>query len=177
MENSVAAQRTALSEWFSTARAALDHKDWRPAFANYPRVNLQESPVPWTRPPLDIATARFMLVGSAGLTTPDQEPFDDTSALGDATWRFLPTDADLATTIISHEHYEHTSAERDRNVVYPLQRLRELADAGEIGSLTDKHISFMGYQPDWANVADHVAPAIAREVVRLEPDAVILVPV
>ena len=172
-------QRAALATWLEDAEVheMLGRKDWRAAFAGYTRVNLEDAPIPWAQPPADLRQARLTLVGSGGVYAPGQQPFDDTHPLGDATWRALPADLDLATTSLAHEHYDHASGNLDRNVVFPLDRLRELVAAGEIGGLTPSVFSFMGYQPDWRVVMDTFAPALAEQVAAQRPDAALLVPV
>jgi hypothetical protein len=86
-------------------------------------------------------------------------------------------DADLAGSSLAHEHYAHSAAEADRDSVFPLDRLRELASSGEIGGLTDTHYSLSGYMPDWAEGVDAFAPALAEQVIWQQPDAALLVPV
>ena len=179
MADSLEDQRAALREWFGLERveAALGEKDWRRAFAGYPRLNLEDLPIPWAPSPRDIRATRFTLVGSGGLYAPGQTPFDAGNSYGDATWRVFAHDLELGDTAIAHEHYNNTAAEQDRNAVYPLDRLRTLAANGEIGGLTERHFSFMGYQPDWAHVMDTFAPQLAGWVAAQQPDAVLLVPV
>lgn len=181
MAEPLSVQEAALEQWLRdpTVRAALERKDWRTAFAHYPRLDLTDEPVPWAAPPRDLAATRFMLVGSAGLSAPGLgQPAYDAEALdGDYSWRVLPRDLDLAQTTIAHEHYDHAAAERDRNAVYPLDRLRALAQQGAIGGLTPKQLSFMGYLPNWRRVREELVPALAEQVERQQPDAVLLVPV
>lgn len=179
MADTLQDQRAALREWFSLERVqdALSQKDWRRAFGGYPRLKLEDLPIPWASAPIDIRAARFTLIGSGGLYGPGQTPFDAGNSHGDATWRVLVSDLDLASTSIAHEHYDNTAANLDRNAVYPLERLRALAASGEIGGLTDRHFSFMGYLPDWAHVMDTLAPKLAEQVATQAPDAAILVPV
>ncbi len=170
--------RAALEAWFHDVRPDLERKDWRAAFgAGYPRLNLENAPVPWTAAPTDLRRAHLTLVGSSGLYLPSQQPFDTNALRGDFSWRPVPMDADLTTSHLAHEHYDHTAADADPNSVFPLDRLRELGATGEIGGLTATHFSFSGYLPDWAEVVDHFAPALATRVVEQHPDAVLLVPV
>lgn len=174
-------QEAALEQWLRdpVVRAELERKNWRAAFGRYPRLNLTEDPVPWATPPRDLAAARVMLVGSAGLSAPGQgQPaFNAADPYGDYSWRVLPRDLDLAQTTIAHEHYDHAAAEHDRDSVYPLDRLRALAQQGVIGGLTPEQLSFMGYLPNWQRVRDELAPALAEQVAQQQPDAVLLVPV
>jgi D-proline reductase (dithiol) PrdB len=41
-------------------------------------------------------------------------------------------------------NFDRTGFQQDWNVVFPLDRLRELADHGIIGSVADFHYSYMG---------------------------------
>lgn len=170
--------RAALEAWLRDARSDLERKDWRAAYgARYPRLNLENAPAPWTPAPTDLHRARLILVGSCGLYLPGQQPFDTDALRGDFSWREIPTNADLSSSHLAHEHYDHTAADSDRNSVFPLDRLREMVAAGEIGGLTDTHLSFSGYLPDWSEVVDQFAPALAEQVALRHPDAALLVPV
>src|SRR5579872_4312891 len=138
--------RAALVSWFADVRPDLERKDWRNAFgARYPRLNLEDAPVPWAPAPTDIRRARITLIDSSGLYLPGQRPFDTDALRGDFSWRPISVDADLAASYLAHEHYDHAAANQDRNSVFPLDRLRELAISGEIGSLSETHYSFSGY--------------------------------
>ena len=177
MAETLAAQRAALADWLATTQMTLERKDWRSAFVGYPRADLRDLPVPWAPAAPDVRFARFTLIGSAGLSIFGQQPFDTVALGGDATWRPISVDTVLDTTTITHQHYPHMAAELDRNAVFPLERLRNLTVAAEIGGLTDRHFSFMGYQPNWVMVLDAFAPQLAEQVALERPDAVLLVPV
>lgn len=179
MAESLAEQNAALERWLTdpTVLADLERHDWSAAFKTYPRLNLEDEPVPWARPLHDLASARITLVGSAGLSAPGQAPYDAGNIYGDYTWRVLPADLDLATTTIAHEHYSHAAADQDRDSVYPLDRLRDLVSEGFIGGLTPQQFSMMGYLPLWPRTMHEFAPALAEQVVAQRPDAVLLVPV
>ena len=47
---------------------------------------------------------------------------------------------------ISHTsvNFDRTGFQQDVNVVFPIDRARELVEEGEVGSLADYHYSFMG---------------------------------
>jgi D-proline reductase (dithiol) PrdB len=53
---------------------------------------------------------------------------------------------DLRELVMSHvsTNFDRTGFQRDLNVVFPVDRLRELADEGVIGSVASFHYSFMG---------------------------------
>lgn len=115
------------------------------------------------------------IVSTAGAHLTDQEPFD---TKGDATWRVIPADADTGRFTITHgapeDHYDRSEARQDINVIFPLDRLRELADQRLIGGLAQRHFSLMGYAMKLRQFYDEAAPGVAREVERSGADGVVL---
>jgi D-proline reductase (dithiol) PrdB len=92
-------------------------------------------------------------------------------------YRVIPGDISAGDLVMTHisTNFDRTGFQRDWNVVFPLDRLKELALEGIIGSSAAYHYSFMG-------AADPAAmePA-ARNLAGLlkgdRVDAVLLVPV
>ncbi len=169
--------RANLAAWREHAHDALQRQDWTAAYVHYPHLDLREVAPPLVAPPRDIRQARIMFIGSAGIYAHGQTPFDAANPLGDYTFRMLPADFDVDSAHLAHNHYKHDAADRDRNAVYPLARLRELVAAGEIGSLTDSQIAFMGYQPDYVQLIEQFIPALVEATLAQRPDAALLVPV
>lgn len=133
--------------------------------------------VPYT--PVERSRERLtlMLVSTAGVHGRDQEPFA-TGPLGDTSFRVIPGDVHSDSLVITHaapaEHYDRSEAQRDINVIFPIDRLRELAAAGEIAGVAEKHISLMGYAQKQRAILQETAPAVAAEVERSQADAVLL---
>jgi D-proline reductase (dithiol) PrdB len=74
-----------------------------------------------------------------------------------------------------HHHYDHTDADEDINVVFPIDILRELAEEGYIGGIARKHVGFMGYTMKLKDMYESTAPAIADEIDKgSRADAVLL---
>jgi D-proline reductase (dithiol) PrdB len=118
------------------------------------------------------AERRVAIVSTAGLTRTGDRPF----GMGGDEYRVIPTEAadDLVLTHLS-TNFDRTGFQLDTNVMFPLDRLIEMADAGTIGSVADYHYSFMG-ATDPKNLktsADQVAGFLKQDQV----DAVLLVPV
>jgi D-proline reductase (dithiol) PrdB len=115
---------------------------------NRDRLVNQEVPVndgaPWTEPP-DIAKARVAIVTTAGLHRKDDRPFRG----GAGDYRVIPGDIDLADLRLSHvsTNFDRLAWQHDVNTVFPVDRLRELAAEGAIGSVAAYHYSFMGATP------------------------------
>jgi D-proline reductase (dithiol) PrdB len=72
-------------------------------------------------------------------------------------------------------NFDRTGFQQDWNVVFPLDRLRELVRAGVVGSLAEYHYSFMGATDprDMEDTARSLAHIMKKDTV----NAVLLVPV
>jgi len=86
---------------------------------------------------------------------------------GDFTFRRVPSGAQPNELIIHQLKYPHDDADLDINVIFPIQRLQELARERIIGGLTTNFFSFIGYNMDpekfEATVAEGIARAVADE--------------
>lgn len=127
---------------------------------------------PWVRP-RPLAKARFAILTSAALHARSEMPF----AAGSAEYRELPASLAPNDMLMSHIsiNYDRFGSQRDINVAYPIDRLRELAAAGRIGSVAKTHYSVMG-STDPATMATTADGLVAR-LKQEEVDAVILCPV
>ena len=122
-------------------------------------------------PPL--AERRVAVVTSAGLVRRGERPF----VSGDVDYRVLPADTPASQILMSHAsvNFDRTAFQRDINVVFPLDRLRTMEEAGTIGSLAATHYSFMGATDPRAVEAN--ARAVAGRLKSDQVDAVLLTPV
>ena len=119
---------------------------------------------PWVTGPA-LSQRRAAIVSSAGLVVRGEEPFRGR----DADYRVIPSTTQPEELLLSHIsiNFDRTGFQEDWNVVFPLDRLEELAAAGTIGSVAPTHYSFMG-----ATDPVQMEP-YAREVAgRLKQDAV-----
>jgi D-proline reductase (dithiol) PrdB len=101
--------------------------------------------IPWTPAPLSLQRAHVALVTTAGVHHRDQKPFDMHDPNGDPTFRGIDRTRILGDYVITHDYYDHSDADKDVNVVFPLARLLECESAGNIGRVADTHYSFMGH--------------------------------
>lgn len=99
------------------------------------------STTPWVTGPA-LAERRLAVVSTAGIHRSDDNPFSP----GAADFRSIPRETPPAELVMSHisPNFDRTGFEFDPNVVYPLDRLREMVEAGELGSLAKENYSFMG---------------------------------
>lgn len=127
---------------------------------------------PWADGP-PLSRRRVAIISTAGLSRRGDRPFDR----GAADYRIIPAEVDANDLVMTHisVNFDRTGFQQDQNVVFPLDRLREMAEAGEIGSVADYHYSFMG-ATDPAEMEPAARP-LAKLLAGDGVDAVLLVPV
>ncbi len=126
--------------------------------------------------PLDkpLSEARVAIVTSAALHRPDQDRFSATDV------GFRAFDRGDRNIVMGHwsPNFDHTGFQIDLNVVYPIDRLEELAAEGVIGDVAPRHFAFAGNQPDTVSeVRLDTGPACAAELLADAVDLVVLTPV
>ena len=127
--------------------------------------------IPYTPHRRSLGETTVALVTTAGVHLRDQAPFNPE---GEKEFRVIPGDVSTADLMISHPYYDHTDADRDVNCVFPLDRLRELAEQGVIAAVNNYHIGWMGTTPRLKEFYDETAPAMAERIERSRADAVVL---
>jgi len=138
-------------------------------------MTLARKCVPFTPFDGDLKRTSVALVTAGGVHLREQEPFNIADELGDLTYRVFADDVDSAQLMVTHHHYDHTDADKDINVVFPVDVLRDLAGEGFIGGLARKHIGYMGYTMQLKAMYEGTAPQIANEIDKGgRADAVIL---
>ena len=137
------------------------------------------SPVPCAPLRRPLAEARVALVTTAGLVPSGQPPFDEGVKGGDFSYRIIPGDAELQPLGEFHRSasFDHAGIAADRNVAFPLDRLRELARSGEIGEVAPRQLSFMGSITAPGRLVKRTAPEAAQLLVEDRVDVALLVPV
>jgi len=140
------------------------------------RVAELECPVFQTRPWVSgppLSRRRVAIVSSAGLVVRGESPFRG----GDPDYRVIPTETKPEDLLCSHisVNFDRTGFQEDWNVVFPIDRLNELAADGVIGSVAKTHFSFMG-ATDPIQMEPH-ARKLSGQLKSDRVDAIILSPV
>ncbi|HEX8493495.1 MAG TPA: glycine/sarcosine/betaine reductase selenoprotein B family protein [Pyrinomonadaceae bacterium] len=127
-------------------------------------MTLSRKCVPFT--PFDRALQKstIAIVTAGGVHLKEQEAFNIADELGDLGYRVFPQDVDSAELMVTHHHYDHTDADRDINVVFPIDVLRDLQTEGFIEGVAKKHVGYMGYTMQLKAMYEGTAPAIANEI-------------
>ena len=90
--------------------------------------------------PVPAQQRRVSIVSTAAVSRRGDKPF---SWLARDHRVFHKTDRDLIMTHVAVE-FDRSAWQQDLNVIIPLDRLEEMAQNDEIGSIADEHYSFMG---------------------------------
>jgi D-proline reductase (dithiol) PrdB len=143
------------------------------------RQQLEEyGPPPWAPLTKPLSQCRVALVTTAGVHRKGDPPFDMEDKEGDPSYRVIPRGAERDALCITHDYYDHRDADKDINIVLPLDRLRELVREGVVGEEAPLHYSFMGHIDGHhiARLLTQTAPDAARQLTHEQVDAVVLTP-
>jgi D-proline reductase (dithiol) PrdB len=133
--------------------------------------------VPWTAYTGSPSEQTFALVTSGGLYLKDrQAPFDTVSIHGDPSFREIPKTVRQDELGLAHPHYDHSLAEQDINVIFPIQRFLELERENIIGRVADTHYSF-SYVNDIVTLLTESVPQLLQKLKATAVDILLLVPV
>ncbi len=128
----------------------------------------------WVAPSKPLSEMRFALITTAGLHFRNEKAFE----FVDASYRAIPASEDSHTLVMSHSsvNFDRGGFQEDINVVFPIDRFKDLERAGTIGPLASVHYSFMG-----AGLMPEVYEKTVRPLARILKadgvDAVFITPV
>src|ERR1700675_7343 len=120
--------------------------------------------VPFTPFDGELAKSTVALVTAGGVHLKDQDAFNIADELGDLTYRIIPEDVNAADLMVTHHHYDHSDADKDINVVFPIDVLRDLQREGFIRGIARKHVGYMGYTMQLKAMYEGTAREIANEI-------------
>jgi D-proline reductase (dithiol) PrdB len=134
--------------------------------------------IPWTPVTKDLGKSTVAVVTTAGVHHQDQEPFNMTDRDGDPSFRIIDLRRPLSSLMITHDYYDHTDADKDINIVFPVERLKEFEKEGLIRHLADLHYGFMGHITGRhiLTLISTTAREIARRLKNDKVDIVLLTP-
>jgi len=150
---------------------------WATVNERYPGSMISKNelvPLAHLRKPL--AEARLAFVSSAGVQPSGTMPFDVVHPVGDYSFRRVPSNSAVSDLEIHQIKYPTNGAGKDLNVIFPIERLQELAAEKVIGELAPNFFSFIGYNMNPEAFEETLAEDIADAVVADGADAVLLCP-
>ena len=130
--------------------------------------------IPWTTPK-PLHESRVAIVTTAGLRVENDADWN----IGNQGFTQIPHDAKNLTLAHFSPNFDRVGWVLDKNVVFPIDRLHEMAEEGIIGSVANTHISFMGAQTDHTleTIRLDSGPAAAKLLADDEVDLVLLTPI
>lgn len=135
-------------------------------------LTLARKCVPFTPFDKDLATATVALVTATGVYAKDQKAFS-TEDPGDVEYRIIEGTMEGSSLRIAHHHYDHSEADTDPNIVFPLDTLRELVADGVIAAVNDQHYSY-GFTTRLRELYETTFPEIADKIERSRTRLVLL---
>lgn len=138
-------------------------------------------PIPWTPLSRPLADCTVALISTGAIALKTDRPFDQEGERqnpwwGDPSYRVLPATSSTQDVAVYHLHINTRFAAQDINCLMPIERLNELAAAGEIGRAATHHYSFMGYILQPEKLLTENTPAVIDHLQADGVDLVLLIP-
>ena len=109
-----------------------------------------------------LSECRVSILTSGGVSHCSMPAFN-ANALNDHRLDEIAADSDSNDFQVHDNYYDHADAEADINCVFPLDRLRELAERGVVGSVAPRLWSgFMGRIYNRSKIAEESGPQFAK---------------
>jgi len=172
----IPAFRAKYREWWPQAEPLIREHKYADAFKTYPFPRFEATP--WTPLTKPLSRATVALLTTSGMYRKGTDmPFNGDHPEGDLGFRLIPGDVARASLDVLHPHIPQEVAREDMNTVFPLWYLQELERERFIGKVAGSHYSILGYNTRAADIAEHVAPAIAALMKAEGVDLALIAPV
>jgi D-proline reductase (dithiol) PrdB len=128
------------ARWLSNTQGGSALGQWAARTIALPQLRrLTTEEIPWTLLGKPLSECKVVLISTGGVHLRSDPPFKVNS---DSSFRVIPKDVQIADLAISHQAYDRTDALRDINLVFPIERLRELEAEGVIRGLAEEDYGF-----------------------------------
>ena len=134
--------------------------------------------IPWTPLSKPLSQCRIALITTGGVHLKTEKPFDMTDKDGDPSYREIPSSADQNELVITHDYYNHDDADKDINLVLPIEILKEAQTAGWVGESAPSFYGLMGHvdKEHVKTLTQETASAIVSQLIKEEVDVVLMIP-
>ena len=163
--------------WREETSSLFSQGKAKEAFSKYPWF--QTVGDPFAKFERSASKTRFGLVTTGGYSVEgEHEPFTGLPDFGDKApdYHLIGLDADPSKFRINHFGYDHRFAKQDFNANLPLDRLKEMAAEGELGSVSNETVVLMGLAPNVVPLINQTIPRIVEEFRSDSVEAALLVP-
>jgi D-proline reductase (dithiol) PrdB len=120
-----------------------------------------------------LSQCTVMILTSSGVHLDSEPPFQHPN---DMSFRLIPQTAPRERLKPSHPTPVRRPGQADINVVFPYERLADLAREGFIGGVTDHHLSMLGSIKKLRELVTDMAPRMAAEAKAAGADVVLHTP-
>jgi D-proline reductase (dithiol) PrdB len=167
--------KSAYEKWVAESLPDYRAGNMKEIVKKYPFIAPDD--IPWTVYSGQPSNQTFALVTSGGFYLKEsQPPFDTESIHGDTSFREIPKNVRQQDLGIAHAHYDHSLAEQDFDIVFPVRRFVELENEGIIGRFTDTQYSF-SYVNDAVSLVTETIPELISRFKAAGVNVLFLVPV
>lgn len=128
-------------------------------------------PPVWTPVTKELKDMKIALATAAGVHMKSDKRFN---LAGDFSFRVIPGNAPVSEMMVSHGGYDNGDVNKDINCMFPIDRIREMAEAGLIGGVAESHFGFMGGGGNQDKFTNETGPEIAKMLKEEGVDAVLL---
>ncbi len=134
--------------------------------------------IPWNPVKIPLKESKVAIVTTAGIHHKDQKPFDMNDHKGDPTYRMIDVTKSLDRLMITNDYYDHADADKDINIIFPIERLWEFEEKGIIAEAAKTHYSFMGHIDGQyiITLIEKMTPDVAKKLKSDDIDIVLLTP-
>ena len=159
--------------WLKFFRIPIVKKYWEENFKS-----VLSRDIPWTKLNKRLSECKISILTTGGIILKTDKEFDLNDPNGDSTYRRISDKISKEDLKISHKYYDHTDADLDPNLIFPIDILHELQEEGIVGPSGPNHFSFMGHikEPHLTELIQESAVNVASEIRKQQIDIVLLVP-
>jgi D-proline reductase (dithiol) PrdB len=122
----------------------------------------QTEPTPWTPLHGALRDLKATLVTTGGIRLKTQREYLADRHHGSTEWREISMYAESDAFAFDFTNYDPAEAERDINVIAPIDRLKELVDAGQLAGVGETFFSFFGLCPKLDALKESAAAVAER---------------
>jgi len=130
----------------------------------------------WTPFEKRMEKAKVAILCSSGISRKDQEAYEPLTR-DNLTHREIMKDTRAQDLVINYAYYDHSDADKDPNIVFPIDRFRELEQESVIGELAEINYGLgLGRMYKRTALQTQLTMEIARKLKEADVDVLFCVP-